>query len=390
MKKLNILLLTPYFCAGGKGKSSPTPSGYEPISFGGTDLSTLSLAEGFKVRGHNVYVMFADSGLPEEFTNRKISYILAPVDKRTPWGILVGAYHIKKIIIENKIEIIHSQTVIPTLMAYLAKLITKKANFKIIWHCRGIKDHNYLVIGRLFNYLVDFVIANCNFERNRLIKGGLSPWKIKTIYNCLNIPFPDRIDKDGKLIKEIGIREGIPVIGTVARLDSDRGIEYFLQAAAMVKKNLNNVKFFIVGGGPYANIFLKQALDLGIKEDVFFLGARRDVGRIYPILDIFVNPRPLETGTGNANAEAMAYGRSVIACSSGGVPELVKNDVTGILVPSKDSKKLAEAIVYLLQNKETSERIGQAGRQLIKEYFTQERLMREMEEVYCQVLNNSF
>ncbi|MFQ6118807.1 MAG: glycosyltransferase family 4 protein [Methanosarcinales archaeon] len=389
MRKFDVLLLVPYFCAGGKGKSSPALGGYEPVSFGGTDLSTLSLAEGLKRRGHNVYVMFADSGLPEEFSTREIPYILAPVDKRNPWGIFIGACHIKKFVTKNKIKIIHSQTVVPTFMACLAKLITKRVEFKIIWHCRGIKHCNYALVGHLLNSLIDFVITNSDFARKKVIKGGFLPKKVKTAYNCLNFPFPDRIEKNRMLMKELGITKDIYVIGTVSRLDLDRGVEYFLQAAALVKNNLNSIKFLIVGGGPCANVFLKQAHDLGIKEDIIFLGARRDVGRVYSILDVFVNPCPLDTGTGNTNAEAMAFAKPVIACNSGGAPELVQDNITGILVPPENPKKLAEAILYLLRNRERAGEMGLGGRKVIKNYFTQERLIQEIEEIYYKLLNDS-
>ncbi len=390
MNKLNVLLLVPYFCAGGAGKSSPTSNGYEMVSFGGTDLSTLLLADGFKKKGHNVFVMFADSGLPEEFTERGIPHVLARVDRRTVWGLFQGAFDIRKAIIRNRIRIVHSQTVVPTIMAYLAKLsINKKAeNIKIVWHCRGIKDHNYFIVGKIFNWLVDFAIANCDFERNRLIKGGLSPEKIKTVYNCLNFPFPDTIDKDYSLIEQLDIKKDVPVIGTVSRMDSDRGIEYFLQAASILKKSLPEAKFIIVGGGPRTNEYKQLAIDLGLKKNIVFLGPYRDMARIYSILDIFINPRPLETGTANVNAEALAFAKPVVACNSGGVPELIENGVTGVLVPPKNPDELARAVVYLLQNKEIADSIGQRGRQHIKEYFTQERLIEEIEGIYMTHINS--
>ena len=178
-------------------------------------------------------------------------------------------------------------------------------------------------------------------------------------------------------------------MGTASRLSPQRGVQYFLEAAALVWQAFPEVTFVIAGGGTAENDLRRQAADLHMGDRIVFLGPRRDMERVYSIMDVFVNPCPNELGTGNTNAEAMAFGKAVVAVNRGGTPELVQDGITGFVVPPRNAPALAEATLRLLRDRDLAKRMGRAGRERILRDFTLERLVREVEAVYSDVLKGA-
>jgi len=349
---------------------------------GGTELSTLSLAIGLEQAGHQVYVMCNPHPLVSRFAERGVSVVPAGM-RRNIWGLMKDASIMRHCIAENKIEVIHFQSALPIIMSVLSWRAIKRDKVKLVWTCRGIKRMNYAVVGRLFNHLIDFVIANCDAERDRLIRHGLSPRKVITIYNCPTIAVPMDIGGKSKdLLNELSIDADIPIVGTASRLAPERGVKYFVEAAAMVSRQSPNAKFVIAGGGLLEDELHQQARELGVEQQMVFLGRRRDMENVYSILDVFVNPALVRCGTDNVNIEAMAFAKPIVATNVGGGPEIVRDGVTGILVPPSDPHELAQAIVRLLKDPNLGERMGAAGRERVLKDFTMERLVREVEALY--------
>jgi glycosyltransferase involved in cell wall biosynthesis len=119
---------------------------------------------------------------------------------------------------------------------------------------------------------------------------------------------------------------------------------------------------------------------------VVFAGHRTDVPEILQALDIFVLPSNWE-GLPNAVLEAMAAGLPVVATRVGGVPEVVVEGQTGILVPPRDPNALADALLTLLRDPNLRRRMGQAGRQRVQEYFSVDQMVSKTETLYEQLLS---
>ena len=129
----------------------------------------------------------------------------------------------------------------------------------------------------------------------------------------------------------------------------------------------------------------RSIYSLGLSNRVFLLGERNDVPSILASSDVFVLPSNWE-GLPYTVIEAMMAGLPVVATSVGGVPELVEDGVTGFLVPRSDPEALAEALQRLIDDPELRERMGKAGRQKAMCEFTLDRMLRETEKVYEEVL----
>lgn len=355
-------------------------------NIGGTELSTLSLARGLRKAGHQVYVMCNPHPLAEAFAEAGVVTVQAGM-RRNIRSLLTDAATMRRCLADNQIEIIHFQSAFPIIMALLSRRAIKAGGVKVLWTCRGIEKGSYAIVGRLFNHVVDFVIANCNAEREKLLRHGLSSRRTVTIYNTPNLSIPEYVaGKNSDLLAELGIDVDTPIVGTASRLSLQRGVQYFVEATASVSQAFPEVRFVIAGGGPAENELRKQTVDLDMRDRVVFLGPRRDMERVYSIMDVFVNPCPNELGTGNTNAEAMAFGKPVVAINRGGTPELVHDGTTGLVVAPRDSQALAQATLRLLRDRGLAKRMGAAGRERILKDLTLERLVREVEEVYSRLL----
>ena len=171
--------------------------------------------------------------------------------------------------------------------------------------------------------------------------------RVKVIYNGID---PPNVSDGGNFIKKRwGIDKEEKVIGTVARLIPSKGIDVLLDAIPLVIRENAEVKFMIVGDGPEESILKKKAELLNCSENIIFTGYSEYIWYYYEAFDIFVLPS-LSEGLGISILEAMAMGKPVIASRTGGIEEIIKHDWNGYLVPPKDSKELADAILYCLSN----------------------------------------
>lgn len=355
---------------------------------GGTELSTLSLARGLREAGHRVYVMCNRHPLADEFAQAGAVLVEAGM-QRNIRGLLSDAATMRRCLADHQIQIIHFQSAFPIIMTLQSRRAIRAGGVKAIWTCRGVSEATFRLTGRVFNHLLDFVIANCDATKSKLVSNGLSPSRVQTIYNCPTIKMPQDLSRDSRLLSEIGLDPETQTVGTASRLREERGVNYFLDAAAVISEQSPQARFLIAGAGPQEEELRQQASRLGIERKVHFLGARRDMDRIYPLMDVFVNPSVIRFGTDNVNIEAMAFARPVIVSDVGGGREIVADGVTGFVVPPRDAPALAEATVRLLKDNDLARRMGLAGRERILKDFTVERMVREVEAVYAKVRKGS-
>lgn len=353
------------------------------LAIGGEELSTLTIAKELKKRGHDVSWMSTAGPILSEIEENHISFVKAPVNGRGVLSILQGAMHIHRFLRQVDIDIVHSQSVYPALMSFFACLFSSK-NYvpRIIWHDRGIHEYSYRIVAHLFNYMMDFIITNSQYEKELLIRQGLKPQKVRAIHNCLNTVFPINVHFDINVARWLGITKENFVIGTVRRLHPKKGGYYeLLEAMAIILKEEAKAKLLIVGDGPLREKLQKRTLELGIASRTIFAGLRRDLEKIYPLMDVFVLPSTYEP-FGNVLIEAMSFGIPVVATNVGGIPEIIIDGVTGFLVPPREPNNLAEKILYLLESRDVAKKMGKLGKENVKKYFIAKRLGDEIEEVY--------
>lgn len=225
---------------------------------------------------------------------------------------------------------------------------------------------------RLARY-TDRIVAVSKALRDELVtEMRLPPEKLQVIYNGIvfqDLPKPPH--------------EGI--IGTVARLAPQKGVEHFIRAAAIVKAKHPSARFVIIGDGPYRYFLELEAQSAGIRDSTEFTGFRSDALSIVAGFDVFVLPSIRET-FGLALVEAMSQGVPAVASNVGGIPEIVEDMQTGLLAEPGNPEDIAEKVCRLLENKELAERLARQGCEFVRAQFTAERMIHEIEELYASVV----
>ncbi len=239
-------------------------------------------------------------------------------------------------------------------------------------------------MGRFFP---DKIIANSDAVGRIFSNNG----RTEIVYNGIDLArFDTEIDGE-KIRSMFGIGKDTNLIGTIGHFSPLKGFEELLWAIAEVIGEGFNIKLAIVGETIYSNSegYKKNLLSLldslGLKDRIIFAGFREDIPELLASFDIFVLPSRSE-GFGRVNLEAMAMRKPVISTKVGGIPEVVVDGVTGILVPPGNSKALFHAIMRLLNNPPLRESMGREGRRRVEENFTLQAHVQKIEMIYGDIL----
>jgi glycosyltransferase involved in cell wall biosynthesis len=179
-----------------------------------------------------------------------------------------------------------------------------------------------------------------------------------------------------------------PIVGVVARLEPEKGVAYFLEAAARVAPLAPDVRFVVIGDGPLRNDLELHAERLGLGNRVRFLGLRLDAPALVSSLDLLAVPS-LSEGTALRILEAMSVGVPIVATSVGGIPDQIRHGREGLLVPAGDSEALGAAMLELLRDPDRARRLGEAGRQRLITEFDYEVMLQRTLGIFHAALQRS-
>ncbi|MGH2787265.1 MAG: glycosyltransferase [Actinomycetota bacterium] len=183
---------------------------------------------------------------------------------------------------------------------------------------------------------------------------------------------------------ELAIPEDALVVGTVANFKHHKGYPYLIQAAALVRQEMPNVRFVLIGLGPLENEMRRKAAALGVDDIVIFAGYREDVPRVAGTFDLFALPS-IHEGLSIALVEAMTLGKPAVVTDVGGLPEVISHEKHGFVIPARNEKLLAEAIIKLLSDEDLRREFGENARRKAAT-FDIRNAVRRMEEVYSELL----
>jgi glycosyltransferase involved in cell wall biosynthesis len=207
---------------------------------------------------------------------------------------------------------------------------------------------------------------------------------------------PNGIDADafarpncvGPLRRELGIPAAAPVVGTVGRLDEVKRQDLLLRAFASVRRGVPAAHLLLVGDGPQREPLRRLAAELGLSECVHFAGYQSRPERHLHLMSAFALTSRVE-GMPLAILEAWAAGVPVVATRVGGVPQMIADGQTGVLIDSGDENALAAALIGLLTDQGRAARIGAAGRARVRERFGLEHMVETYQGHYRDLLARS-
>lgn len=253
------------------------------------------------------------------------------------------------------------------------------------WFEGGAREAVYRYVNRR---VVDAVLVNSEAARKELAgRFAVPPEKIVATGAGVDLGRFAGASRDESLAEELGVA-GHRIVGIVAKLSAVKGHEHFLGAARRIAEALSDVRFLVVGDGPRRAELELMAADLGIADATRFVGAREDVPELLGLMDVVVLSS-LSEGAPNALMEAAAAGRPVVATSVGGVPEIVADGSTGVLVEPGDAPALAGAVLDLLENRERAAVMGRCAASLAREKFDIDAVVRVVEQTFSGLLANA-
>jgi glycosyltransferase involved in cell wall biosynthesis len=231
----------------------------------------------------------------------------------------------------------------------------------------------------------DKVIATSHAVRGLAAAAGLDAAKLAIIPNGIDLDTRrDRADA-GAIRGRFGILEEDRLIVAVGRVSPEKGHRYLLEAAALVVPRYPQVRFLIAGDGPLKESLAELTSHTGLHERFILAGFQSPIGALLSAADLFVLPSLTESFP-LALLEAMAYGKAVVATDVGGVREAVVDGVTGLLVPARDSRRLAEAILELLADEARMMAMGEAGRAIAQAQFSDAGMVQRTQQLYQDLL----
>jgi glycosyltransferase involved in cell wall biosynthesis len=228
---------------------------------------------------------------------------------------------------------------------------------------------------------MDQLIAVSRSIVEKLQHEGRDTTPIALIHNGVDL---ERYDHQGPcctLREEYGLPASGPMVGVVARLESEKGHPTLLEAWPAVVAAFPDATLLVIGEGSRREALETMAAELGVADRVVFTGRRDDVPAVTAALDVAVLPSYREA-LGLTVLEAMALSRPVVASNVGGIPEMIEDGVTGLLVPPHDPVALAAAIIRLLRDHPLADTLGRAGHDLVHERFCIELMVDAVERIY--------
>lgn len=341
------------------------------------------------VTGSTKYPTVRTRGFLEKFSGRTviIPRLKREINLLMDLSALVSLYLLFR---REKFDIVHTHT---AKAGVLARLAAYFARVPVIIHTpHGHNFYGYfgicmskiiIAVERFVARFTDRIIVFTELEKKDFIRFRVADTeKVSLIYQGLELERYTQVNIDKvKSKKAFGIAVDEDVIGMIGRLEPIKGPGYFVEAAEEVAKKFTKTKFIVVGEGGLRQRLENQVEGMGLKDRFIFTGWREDIPEILSIMDILVLPS-LNEAVGIVLIEAQVLGVPVVATNVGGIPEIVIDGMNGILIPPRDPQALAQAVVKLLKDEALRRKMGDAGREWVRDRFSVESMIEKLEKLY--------
>jgi len=353
------------------------------LKIGGAEVLLRDLVHGLRDADFQVSVGFSSSGpIQESIRDMGISPTRLPRLTRVD-PILFSS--MCQLIRRERPQIVHTHLFKSDfhgrLAARLCKVpvIVSTAHNVDAWARRMPLGYIYGLTARF----ADRIIAVSDEVRDFQIRyTNTPPGKIVTIHNGVDVSVFENQIESGKAVRiELGLSESAPVIGIVGRLERQKDHKTFLEAAVRIKRSLPEARFMIVGDGSLREELISRARALDLLPAAHFCGIRKDIPAVLAALDVLVFSSRWE-GLPVTLLEGMAAGLPVVSTAVGGVPGVVIENETALLVSPGNPEALAKACLAVLHNKDLAGKLGAAGRQRVFEKYNMQSMISCTIELY--------
>jgi L-malate glycosyltransferase len=363
---------------------------------GGTERQTVQLTRLLHESGrYNIYMgcLSAAGPLRQEIERLGVTNIPEyPLNSFYDWNAVKQVRRFAKFLKEKKIDIVHVHDFYTNIFgmagAALASVPVRIASRR---ETDGIRSQAQRFVERRGYDLAHAIVANAEAVRAQLIKEGIRPDKIVTLYNGVDL---ERLMPKPNLTREEALdafnlpREERTFITIVANMHHPmKDQATFLRAASRVHKEIPKAGFILAGEGKLLESLRELANQLGLKDHAFFTGRCTKVSELLAISDVCVLSSKGVEGFSNSIIEYMAAEKPVVATDIGGAREAILEGETGYIVNIEDDQAMADRIISLLRNPEQARLMGARGRRLVQEKFSCAAQLENIEQLYDGLLS---
>ncbi len=369
---------------------------------GGAPRVVLGLCSGLAARGHEVHLATgtetgSEGSLLEEARSCGLPVHEVPelVREPSPAADLGALWRLAGLVRAGRFDVVHTHTSKAGALGRLAAagcaaivhsphghIFDPQAKIPGV-HGHPLRMRLFYAVERLASLATDRIVTLTELERQELIALGIAhPARCVAIHDAVD---PGRVQDLAAAYATtraaFGMAEGAPLVVSVGRLAMEKGHAYLLDALA----GLDGVQLLVVGDGPERAALEMRARSLGLDRRVRFLGVREDALSILALADACALPSLYE-GFGIVVLEAMALGVPVVASRAGGLPEVIRDGETGLLVPPADPAALAAALRRVVLDRALSRRIADKARDAVRLSYDLPKMIDRVESLYDRVL----
>lgn len=327
-----------------------------------------------------------NGGMIPNVKRNKLNLLLIPI------SFLFQLLAIKKIVKKEKIDLIHAHWIIPQgLVAILYKNFFNP-KIKIICTVHGVDIFG--LKGKVFHFIKKLILKKCDSItcvsraiNEELLKFKINKCKITTINNGIHINFSNSSDQNINLKSKFGIKDFLLLF--VGRLEEKKGVSYLIDAMSKILKEFPSTKLLIIGDGTETKNLKEKTQKLILQNNINFLGKipNDSLASFYKSADIFIGPSIIAKnndteGLGMVFLEALVCGTPVISTNTGGIADIIKHNITGIIVPEKNSIEIANQVIALLKNKKKREKLIQCGKKIVVKKFNWQVISSQYSDLY--------
>lgn len=362
--------------------------------FGGDCVLMLELGRAAQEEGFDVDVLATDPHFQDMISRHGLGLVDLDVIRREirPFWDFRGLLRLKRFLSRSSYSLVHTHTTKPGIIGALA---ARRAGIPAIMHTVHLFPFHeetgrvmtaaYVGAERLAARWCDRIVTVSEFQRDWALRVGVgTPDQVVAIPNGVPLGRTQPTRSAADVRAELGIGDSFMVLST-GRLAEQKGLEYLIRAAVLLRRELPAARVVLAGDGPLRDELTRLVVDLGLEDTVSVLGYRSDVGDLLAAADLVVLPSLWE-GLSISLLEAMAAGKPVVTTSIGSNREVTNDGETAVLVSPKDAVGLAAAIRSLMGDQERLDDLGSRGRDVQRERYALPRMLDAYMSEYDRLL----
>jgi len=353
-------------------------------SWRGGPNQVMFTVTGLRARGHRAVLVADPAG--ELYRRMREGVDLIPLSSKGDID-MAAAWALSRVLKQVRPDLVHAHE--PRAVALLTvalSIAAPRPRPPFVASHRTETRLPHTSFGRWTASEVDCFVANSHALARRLSMDGVPPARTEVVYEGVDVERIDRLEA-ANLHADLYLPTHAPIVGTVAPLVPQKGLQYLVGAAVLAVRAVPDLRVVLIGQGPQRESLERQIHEVHLERHIFLAGFREDAIEVTKAFDVFAISS-ISEGMCTALVDAMAAGKAAVATAVGGIPEVVVDGETAFLVEPRDEAAMADALVRLLRDDALRSRMGAAARARAREVFRVEAMVDATLAVYDRLLNS--